>query len=116
MNKTKSYSLVCWIVFLFAPFSSNAGSWSTAPPMPAPAQEIYPVIVGQHIAVAGGFGVNGVTDQTMIYQIEQQTWRDGPKLPVPRHHIYLAERGGQVLAIGGYEVIGKAVWNMRANV
>ena len=75
--------------------------------MPAPTQEIYPVIVGAHIVVTGGFGVNGVTDRTMIYQTKQTIWRDGPKLPVPRHHIYLAEWADQVLAIGGYEVVGQ---------
>jgi hypothetical protein len=90
--------------------------WSSAAPMPAPAQEIYPTLVGKQIVVAGGFGAKGVTDRTMIYESDRKAWRTGSPLPVPRHHIHLFTRGDTVLAVGGYEVRGKAIWIMRASV
>ena len=72
--------------------------------------------VGDNIVVAGGFGVSGILDATMIFDAKKRIRFQGPDLPARRHHVYPIGREGEVLAIGGYEPQGEEIWHMQSTV
>lgn len=96
--------------------ADSSGVWGKATDMPMAVQEIYPVVQGSNIYVAGGFTQDGASNLTMIYDIEGGFWVAGPTLPHSTHHIQLVSHDGAVLAVGGYTISRGKVWNMNAGV
>ena len=90
--------------------------WHSAPPLPAPTQEVYCTTWNGRIVVAGGLRSPADSDRrfttlraTALFDPATDTWREGPDLPAPRHHLVLASAGGTVYGFGGF--VGEGLSN-----
>ena len=94
----------------------SSARWHSAPPLPAPTQEVYCTTWNGRIVVAGGLRSPADSDRrfttlraTALFDPATDTWREGPDLPAPRHHIVLASAGGTVYGFGGF--VGEGLSN-----
>ncbi|MBV7377614.1 Kelch repeat-containing protein [Maritimibacter dapengensis] len=95
---------------------AQAETWTTAPPMPTPAQEIYPTFHNGTLHVAGGIaalradGRLDVSDRHLAYDPGVRRWRDVGALPYASHHAQLVSHGGQLFLIGGFRTDANGDW------
>jgi len=66
----------------------QAGTWSSAAPLPEPRSEIASAVLDGRLYVAGGFGNprGRILDAFSVYDPGTDTWTELAKLPEGRHH------------------------------
>jgi N-acetylneuraminic acid mutarotase len=85
------------------PAASAPVAWQQATPLPDPRGEVAAAVVGNEIAVVGGFDRSGLDSARVdVYSPARDTWRRLPSLPAPVDHAMAAAAGGRLYVIGGY--------------
>ncbi|MEL8054946.1 MAG: kelch repeat-containing protein [Pseudomonadota bacterium] len=103
------------------PASSAPGEWRTGPSLPLAVQEIYPVLHGGRIHLAGGFvsengTITGPTDIHHALDLTMGEWVKRGALPKARHHPHLVSFKGGLFALGGFESTPDAIWQMQSGM
>ncbi|MDT8998649.1 kelch repeat-containing protein [Paucibacter sp. APW11] len=95
---------------------ANPLRWETLAPMPIGVQEIYPVVHGSRLIVAGGLSSELPAEQghlsnaLQIYDPSSGRWSLGPALPEGRHHAQLLSLGKSLYLIGGFVRCDSGDW------
>jgi hypothetical protein len=85
------------------PAVSTPGAWQQAAPLPDPRGEVAAAVVGDEIAVAGGFDRSGLDSARVdVYSPARDAWRRLPNLPAPVDHAMAAAASGRLYVLGGY--------------
>jgi N-acetylneuraminic acid mutarotase len=117
---TRRRAMLATACAVLAPPLRAQARWLSAAPLPGPLQEIYPVVHGGRLVVAGGFGSlpGGGSAATACHAFDPAagSWLPLPPLPAPRHHATLASSGEHLLQIGGFEPAAGAAWAMQSSV
>ena len=78
-------------------------TWRPARPVPIPRTEVAAALLGQEIAVVGGFLRSGAnTGRADAYSPARNRWRRLPDLPVTVDHAMAAGVAGRLYVVGGY--------------
>ncbi len=104
-----SVPLACLVVALvLVPLGSSASSsWETRAPLPVPRTEVAAAVVGNEIAVVGGFTADGnASVRADLYSPSLDRWRRLPDLPVAVHHAMAVGAAGRLYVLGGYVARG----------
>ncbi|MEM9386763.1 MAG: kelch repeat-containing protein [Pseudomonadota bacterium] len=105
-----------------APGHRPAGTWEGVAQIPYRVQEVYPAAHKGQLWLAGGLSpdvpmaAQSISDQTWVYDPEQDRWAPGPALPEPRHHLYLVSTGDRLYAFGGFIAGGSRRWHASRDV
>ena len=97
----------------------SSNSWSSAPSLPAAAQEIYPCRHKDRIHLAGGFiaqngRISGPTAAHHSWSPDQNNWQSETPLPIARHHPHMVSFQDQLLAIAGFETSSaESIWEIQ---
>lgn len=96
------------VVFVLAPVALAASAaWETRAPLPVPRTEVVAAVVGNEIAVVGGFNLDGSASRRAdAYSPAQDRWRRLPDLPVGVHHAIAVGQRGRLYVLGGYTSAG----------
>jgi N-acetylneuraminic acid mutarotase len=86
-------------------FDPCGAAWTKRNPMPHPRSCASASLLGDQIAIVGGFTNAPVrdADSTLLYDPATDTWSTLGGLTQPRAHLSAATAGGRLLAIGGYD-------------
>jgi hypothetical protein len=107
------------------PLGRPDAGWTSGPPLPVPAQEVYCATWQGQIVVAGGLRSGPLhsrrfvpLDHTALFDPATGGWRTGPSLPAPRHHLALAAAQDRVYGFGGFvgEELGRNAFQFRPDV
>jgi N-acetylneuraminic acid mutarotase len=95
-------------LLLLAPVALAASTaWETRAPLPVPRTEVVAAVVGNEIAVAGGFNADGSASARVdLYSPARDRWRQLPDLPFGVHHAMAAGVRGRLYVLGGYRARG----------
>jgi N-acetylneuraminic acid mutarotase len=116
MNVGKRFlttSLFCFF-FSLTSFPTHAleGKWVKNAPLPLGRLEADSTILGSNIFYVGGLIDWNTTDQTDIYNIEEDRWSKGVPLPEKLHHVGLVGLGDYLFSFGGMD----EKWNRVSSV
>ena len=82
--------------------------WERQAGLPLPRSEVAAAVIGNEIAIAGGFTADGSPSAEVdAYSPAQDTWRRLPDLPAPVHHAMGAGIGRSLYLLGGYGSTGQ---------
>lgn len=83
--------------------SAASAAWDEHAPLPVPRTEVAAAVVGNEIAVAGGFNADGSHSARVdVYSPSLDRWRRLPDLPVTAHHAMAVGNAGRLYVLGGY--------------
>jgi len=77
--------------------------WQAAAQLPVARSEVASAVVGEEIAIAGGFLSDGKSSARVdVYSPRLDRWRRLPDLPVAVNHAMAAGHAGRLYVVGGY--------------
>ena len=83
--------------------ASATARWETRSPLPVPRTEVAAAVVGNEIAVVGGFNADGShSARADMYSPSLDQWRRLPDLPASVHHGMAVGYKGRLYVLGGY--------------
>lgn len=96
--------LVGLSLLVLAPLGAAApAAWEKHAPLPVPRTEVAAAVVGEEIAVVGGFNADGsASARADMYSPALDRWRRLPDLPVHVHHSTAVGHKGRLYVLGGY--------------
>jgi hypothetical protein len=93
------------LALLLSPVALAAGAqeWQRAAPLPDERTEVAAAVVGNEIAVVGGFLTDGASSSRVdVYRPATDRWRRLPNLPLAVNHSMAAGYRGRLYVVGGY--------------
>jgi N-acetylneuraminic acid mutarotase len=82
-------------------YSPRLNAWRVLSPLPQPVRGIAAIAIDErYIYLGGGYGENGFTDHTLIYDLREGRYRPAPALPYAAGP-HLAKAGGYIYCLGG---------------
>jgi len=85
------------------PAASSVGPWQRGSPLPLARTEVVAAVLGEEIAIVGGFLVNGSsTARSDLYSPGRNRWRRLPDLPLAVNHAMAGAYRGRLYVVGGY--------------
>jgi hypothetical protein len=82
--------------------------WERRAALPLPRSEVAAAVLGDEIAIAGGFTANGTPSAEVdAYSPAQDRWRRLPDLPAAVHHAMATGSGRRLYVLGGYGSTGR---------
>ena len=91
------------VLALAASGAAAPNAWEQRASLPVPRTEVAAAVVGNEIAVAGGFNADGSHSARVdVYSPSLDRWRRLPDLPASAHHAMAVGRGGRLYVLGGY--------------
>ena len=105
--------LLAGVALVLVPLATAASSaWETRAALPVPRTEVAAAVVGDEIAVVGGFTADGnASARADAYSSALDRWRRLPDLPVGVHHAMAVGAGGRLYVLGGYRAFGQPLRN-----
>ncbi len=105
MARMAPLALVPVLVVLAVAASGPAATteWEQRASLPVPRTEVAAAVVGNEIAVVGGFNADGShSARADAYSPALDRWRRLPDLPASAHHAMAVARAGRLYVLGGY--------------
>ncbi len=91
------------LLVLAAPGSAATNDWEQRAGLPVARTEVAAAVVGNEIAVVGGFNADGShSARADAYSPAQDRWRRLPDLPASAHHAMAVGLAGRLYVLGGY--------------
>jgi N-acetylneuraminic acid mutarotase len=88
--------------------SGATAQWERQAGLPLPRSEVAAAVLGNEVAIAGGFTADGTPSAEVdAYSPAQDTWRRLPDLPAAVHHAMAAGSGRRLYVLGGYGSTGQ---------
>lgn len=99
---------LAFVALVLVPLGTAAtGAWEQRAPLPVPRTEVAAAVVGNEIAVVGGFTADGdASVRADLYSPSLDRWRRLPDLPVGVHHAMAVGAAGRLYVLGGYVARG----------
>lgn len=95
--------LLLIVLVLASVAGAGALDWEQRAALPAPRTEVAAAVIGNEIAVVGGFDADGGhSARADVYSPSLDRWRRLPDLPASAHHATAVGRGGRLYVLGGY--------------
>lgn len=96
--------LVVLALLALAPLGgATPAAWEQHAPLPVPRTEVAAAVLGEEIAVVGGFNMDGSASARVdAYSPSGDRWRRLPDLPVRVHHSTAVGSKGRLYVLGGY--------------
>jgi N-acetylneuraminic acid mutarotase len=96
------------VVLVVVPVALAASTaWEARAPLPVPRTEVVAAVVGNEIAVVGGFNLDrSASRRADAYSPARDQWRRLPDLPVGVHHAMAVGQRGRLYVLGGYTSAG----------
>ena len=83
--------------------SAATSDWEQRASLPVPRTEVAAAVVGNEIAVVGGFNADGShSARADAYSPSLDRWRRLPDLPASAHHAMAVGHSGRLYVLGGY--------------
>jgi len=85
------------------PAASSVGPWQRGSPLPLARTEVVAAVLGEEIAIVGGFLTNGSSSaRSDLYSPARNRWRRLPDLPLAVNHAMAGAYRGRLYVVGGY--------------
>lgn len=100
-------TLAAAVVGITAVADAARRAWETRAPLPVPRTEVVAAVIGNEVAVVGGFNLDrSASRRADAYSPRQDRWRRLPDLPVGVHHAMAVGHRGRLYVLGGYTSAG----------
>jgi hypothetical protein len=101
--------LLALVLLLLVPLAGASNvDWGAHAELPAPRTEVAAAVVGNEIAVAGGFNADGSHSARVdVFAPASDRWRRLPDLPASAHHAMAVGVAGRLYVLGGYGTNGQ---------
>lgn len=97
------------LALVLAATAGAAGPWRQHAALPLPRSEVAAALVGEEIAIAGGYlAAGGTSARVDAYSPARNRWRRLPSLPLAVNHAQAAAWRGRLYVAGGYDGAGQA--------